>query len=324
MPQQLLKVDDLKVHFPVKGGFLNHTKKYVYAVDGVSLYLNKGETLGIVGESGCGKTTTALSIINLVTPTAGKITFEGKDVTGLKGLNKKEVLALRKNMQVIFQDPYYSLNPRMSVNSIIEVPMKIHGIGDKKERKERVAYLLDKVGLSPQQGTRYPHEFSGGQRQRIGIARALSLSPKVIIGDEPVSALDVSIQAQIINLLMDLQEEFDLSYLFVSHDLGVVEHVSDRILVMYLGKVVETAPYEKLYSNPQHPYTKALLSAVPIADPRQRTQRISLEGDVPSPLNPPSGCAFHPRCPYCTQICKEVTPVLALTDSDQWVSCHNI
>ena len=323
MAEQLLKVEDLKVHFPLKKGFFFKKSKYVYAVDGVSFRLNRSETLGIVGESGCGKTTTAWALLNLVTPTAGNVYYKGKDITGFANLTPDEKMALRKQIQIVFQDPFSSLNPRMTVNSTLEVPMKLHELySSAKERKDRVAYLLDKVGLSPEQGARYPHEFSGGQRQRVGIARALCLSPEVVIGDEPVSALDVSIQAQIINLLTDLQDEFNLSYIFVSHDLGVIEHVSDHILVMYLGKVVESAPYREFYTNPHHPYSQVLLSAVPIANPRAKLERIALKGDVPSPLNPPSGCAFHPRCPKCIEICKQEQPQFVQVNGDHWVACH--
>jgi len=322
MSEPILAVKDLKVHFPVKKGFLSRTMGYVYAVDGVSFTLKKGETLGIVGESGCGKTTTALAVLDLVSATDGHVYFKGREITGFTGLEPAEKMVLRKQLQIIFQDPYSSLNPRMTLNSILGMPMKLHGLYPGKARRERVAYLLERVGLTPEHGSRYPHEFSGGQRQRIGIARALSLDPEVVICDEPVSALDVSIQAQIINLLMDLQEEFDLSYIFVSHDLAVVEHVSDRIMVMYLGKIVESAPYQELYSNPLHPYTQALLSAVPIADPRERVLRIGLKGDVPSPLQPPSGCAFHPRCKLCIEKCEQEAPRLIEYNRDHWVSCH--
>ena len=322
MSQPILAVKDLKVHFPVKKGLLSRTRGYVYAVDGVSFSLNKGETLGIVGESGCGKTTTALAILDLVSATGGHVYFKGREITGFNGLEPEEKMVLRKQLQIIFQDPYSSLNPRMTLNAILGMPMKLHGLYPGKARRERVAYLLERVGLAPEHGSRYPHEFSGGQRQRIGIARALSLDPEVIICDEPVSALDVSIQAQIINLLMDLQEEFDLSYIFVSHDLAVVEHVSDRIMVMYLGKIVESAPYQELYSDPLHPYTQALLSAVPVADPRERVLRIGLKGDVPSPLRPPSGCAFHPRCKLCTQKCEQEAPELIEHSPDHWAACH--
>ena len=322
MSEPILAVKDLKVHFPVKKGFLSRTMGYVYAVDGVSFTLKKGETLGIVGESGCGKTTTALAVLDLVSATDGHVYFKGREITGFTGLEPAEKMVLRKQLQIIFQDPYSSLNPRMTLNSILGMPMKLHGLYPGKARRERVAYLLERVGLTPEHGSRYPHEFSGGQRQRIGIARALSLDPEVVICDEPVSALDVSIQAQIINLLMDLQEEFDLSYIFVSHDLAVVEHVSDRIMVMYLGKIVESAPYQELYSNPLHPYTQALLSAVPIADPRERVLRIGLKGDVPSPLQPPSGCAFHPRCKLCIEKCEQEAPRLIEHSPDHWAACH--
>jgi len=322
MPDTLLTVTDLKVHFPITRGFFSRTKGYVYAVDGVSLILNKGETLGIVGESGCGKTTCGMAILNLVQPTAGTIAYRGKDITDITGLSKAELMGLRKEMQIIFQDPYSSLNPRMTLQQILGVPMKIHGLYTGGERQERIDFLLEKVGLSPEQGARYPHEFSGGQRQRIGIARALCLDPLVVIGDEPVSALDVSIQAQIINLMVDLQEEFDLSYIIIAHDLAVVEHISDRIMVMYLGKVVESATYRELYTNPQHPYTQALLSAVPNPDPRARRKRVKLEGDVPSPRRPPSGCSFHPRCFCRLNECHAGEPVLRNIGGDHWVACH--
>ncbi len=293
--EALLTVDDLKVHFPIKKGLLSRTVGYVYAVDGVSLTLGKGETIGLVGESGCGKTTTGMAILRLIEPTAGKVTFQGMKVFQM---SKSQLRGLRKEMQIIFQDPYSSLNPRMTVNQILSDPMEIHGVYQGRERKDRIAYLLEKVGLTPEQGRRYPHEFSGGQRQRIGIARALTLNPQLIIGDEPVSALDVSIQAQIMNLLIDLQEEFQLSYIIIAHDLAVVEYICDRIAVMYLGKIVETAFYRDLYISPQHPYTQALLSSVPVPDPRAVKDRTILKGDVPSPINPPSGCYFHPRCAH--------------------------
>jgi oligopeptide/dipeptide ABC transporter ATP-binding protein len=320
--EPLLDVKDLKVHFPVGKRFFSRTRRFVYAVNGISLTLEKGETLGIVGESGCGKTTAGMAVLNLVSPTAGKIIFRGNDISDRSVLSKAERLALRKEMQIIFQDPYSSLNPRSSLNQILDVPMKIHGGYTASERKDRIAYLLEKVGLSPEQGSRYPHEFSGGQRQRIGIARALSLDPVLIIGDEPVSALDVSIQAQIINLLLDLQEEFDLSYIIIAHDLAVVEHISDRIAVMYLGKIVETAPYADLYANPRHPYTQALLSAIPVADPRINRNRIILKGDVPSPRHPPSGCAFHPRCPQKFDSCDRIEPQLGTVNDAHQVTCH--
>lgn len=315
----LLTVEGLKVHFPIRKGLLSKTVGYVYAVDGVSFTLQKGETIGLVGESGCGKTTTGLAVLNLVEPTAGDVSFTGKDVSRA---SKSEMKSLKREMQIIFQDPYSSLNPRMTVNQILNDPMEIHDLFLGPERKERIAYLLEKVGLSPEQGRRYPHEFSGGQRQRIGIARALALNPKLIIGDEPVSALDVSIQAQIVNLLVDLQEEFQLSYIIIAHDLAVVEHICDRIAVMYLGKVVETASYAELYTNSQHPYTQALLSAIPIANPKAKKERIILTGDVPSPINPPSGCHFHPRCNKRMDICDKEVPVLEDQGSDHHVACH--
>jgi len=305
--EALLTVDDLKVHFPIKKGLLSRTVGYVYAVDGVSLTLGKGETIGLVGESGCGKTTTGMAILRLIEPTAGKVTFQGMKVFQM---SKSQLRGLRKEMQIIFQDPYSSLNPRMTVNQILSDPMEIHGVYQGRERKDRIAYLLEKVGLTPEQGRRYPHEFSGGQRQRIGIARALTLNPQLIIGDEPVSALDVSIQAQIMNLLIDLQEEFQLSYIIIAHDLAVVEYICDRIAVMYLGKIVETAFYRDLYISPQHPYTQALLTAVPVPDPRAVKDRTILKGDVPSPINPPSGCYFHPRCAHRMEGCDQGEPAL--------------
>jgi oligopeptide/dipeptide ABC transporter ATP-binding protein len=320
--EPLLSVDDLKVHFPVRNHLFSRTRRFVYAVNGISLTLGQGETLGIVGESGCGKTTAGMAVLNLVPPTAGKIHFRGNDISDRSALPAAQRLALRKEMQIIFQDPYSSLNPRSSLNRILDVPMKIHGGYTKNERKDRIAYLLEKVGLSPEQGCRYPHEFSGGQRQRIGIARALSLDPVLIIGDEPVSALDVSIQAQIINLLLDLQSEFDLSYIIIAHDLAVVEHISDRIAVMYLGKIVEAAPYAELYANPRHPYTQALLSAIPVADPRIQRNRIILKGDVPSPRHPPTGCAFHPRCPQKFDGCDRIEPQLGAVAGEHQVACH--
>ena len=315
----LLEVNDLKVHFPITKGIFSRTAGYVYAVDGVSFNLKAGETLGIVGESGCGKTTTGLAILRLIDPTDGQVRFQGKDMSRY---TKQEKLNLRREMQIIFQDPYSSLNPRMTLNRTLADPMKIHGLYSGSEREDRVAYLLRKVGLTPEHGRRYPHEFSGGQRQRIGVARALALNPQVIIGDEPVSALDVSIQAQIINLLIDLQEEFDLSYIIISHDLAVVEYICDRIAVMYLGKIVEMAAYRKLYTTPMHPYTDALLSAVPIPDLDAKSERVILGGDVPSPINPPSGCRFHPRCPKRMDICPNEEPHLKDLGDEHWVGCH--
>ncbi len=317
--KSLLTVEDLKVHFPIKKGLLSKIAGYVYAVDGVSFTLKKGETIGLVGESGCGKTTTGLAVLNLVAPTAGNVLFQGQNVYQV---NKKSLKSLKREMQIIFQDPYSSLNPRMTVNRILNDPMEIHGLYPGQERSERIAYLLEKVGLSPEQGRRYPHEFSGGQRQRIGIARALALNPQLIIGDEPVSALDVSIQAQIVNLLVDLQTEFQLSYIIIAHDLAVVEHICDRIAVMYLGKVVETASYRDVYNSPKHPYTQALLSAIPIANPKAKKERIILAGDVPSPINPPAGCHFHPRCHKKIDICDREVPVLKGQGEEHRVACH--
>ena len=317
--ETLLSVENLEVHFPIKKGLLSRTAGYVYAVDGVSITLEKGETLGIVGESGCGKTTTGLAVLRLIEPTAGTVRFGGTDITTL---NASELRALKKEIQMIFQDPYSSLNPRMTVNNILKDPMEIHDMYPGAERKDRIAYLLEKVGLRPEQGRRYPHEFSGGQRQRIGIARALALNPQVIIGDEPVSALDVSIQAQIINLLIDLQQEFHLSYIIIAHDLAVVEHICDRIAVMYLGKVVESSAYNNVYTDPKHPYTRALLSAIPVADPRVKKERMILKGDVPSPINPPSGCAFHPRCPHRMDVCDQEAPMLKDIGDHHAVACY--
>jgi len=317
--EALLTVDDLKVHFPIKKGLFSRTVGYVYAVDGVSLTLRKGETIGLVGESGCGKTTTGMAILRLIEPTAGKVTLQGMDVSRM---TKSQLSTMRKKIQIIFQDPYSSLNPRMTVNQILSDPKEIHGVYQGRERKDRIAYLLEKVGLTPEQGRRYPHEFSGGQRQRIGIARALALNPQLIIGDEPVSALDVSIQAQIINLLIDLQEEFQLSYIIIAHDLAVVEYICDRIAVMYLGKIVETASYLDLYINPKHPYTQALLSAVPVPDPRAVKDRTILKGDVPSPINPPSGCYFHPRCAHRMEGCDQGEPALKDIGGEHCVACY--
>jgi oligopeptide/dipeptide ABC transporter ATP-binding protein len=317
--EPLLTVKDLKVHFPITRGILSKTAGYVYAVDGVSFELDAGETLGIVGESGCGKTTTGLAVLSLIEPTDGQVVFQGKDIARM---TRPEKHTLCREMQIIFQDPYSSLNPRMTLNKTLSDPMKIHGLYHGSERKDRVAYLLEKVGLTPEQGRRYPHEFSGGQRQRIGVARALALNPQLIIGDEPVSALDVSIQAQIINLLIDLQDEFELSYIIISHDLAVVEYICDHIAVMYLGKIVEMATYRETYTNPKHPYTQALLSAVPVPDLNAKSNRIILGGDVPSPINPPTGCRFHPRCPQKMDICPREEPQLKNTGTDHWVACH--
>lgn len=317
--QPLLTAEDLKVHFPIKKGLFGRTVGYVYAVDGVSFTLDKGETIGLVGESGCGKTTTGLALLRLIEPTSGRVQFQDREVFRLR---PAELRHMKRDIQVIFQDPYSSLNPRMTVNQILADPMDIHGLFTGTERPERIAYLLEKVGLTPEQGRRYPHEFSGGQRQRIGIARALTLNPQVVIGDEPVSALDVSIQAQIINLLIDLQQEFQLSYIIIAHDLAVVEHLCDRIFVMYLGKVVESASYRDVYSDPKHPYTKALLSAIPRPDPKAHRRRIVLPGDVPSPIKPPPGCAFHPRCPDRRQGCDAAPPPLKDLGGERRVACY--
>jgi oligopeptide/dipeptide ABC transporter ATP-binding protein len=314
----LLEVEDLKVHFPVRRGVLSRTIGHVHAVDGISFHLAKGETLGIVGESGCGKTTAAWAVLRLIEPSAGRVRFNGVDTLSH---NAADLTLLRRQMQIIFQDPYSSLNPRMTVKHILGDPMRIHSLYPGREREERVAYLLEKVGLTPEQAGRYPHEFSGGQRQRIGIARALALAPDLIIGDEPVSALDVSIRAQIINLLVDLQDEFHLSYIIISHDLAVVEHICDRIAVMYLGKIVELASYKELYSTPRHPYTQALLSAVPSTDPQTHTRRIILQGDVPNPIHPPAGCRFHPRCAQCQPDCRETEPPLTEAAPGHYVAC---
>lgn len=315
----LLEVKHLKKYFPIKGGVFSKTIGHVYAVDDINFTLAKGETLGLVGESGCGKSTTGRSILRLIEPTDGEVYFEGQDIIKLE---KGAMRALRREMQIIFQDPYASLNPRMTIGSIIGEPLEIHKIAKGADKEERVAALLQKVGLRAEDMRKYPHEFSGGQRQRIGIARALALNPKLIVCDEPVSALDVSIQAQVINLLGDLQAEFGLSYLFIAHNLNVVEHISNRVAVMYLGQIVELASDEDLYKNPQHPYTEALLSAVPIPDPTIKKKRIILEGDVPSPINPPKGCHFHTRCMYKEKICEEVEPEFKDIGGGHWVACH--
>ncbi len=319
----ILEVEHLIKHFPIKQGLLiDREVAAVHAVDDCSLTLHEGETLGLVGESGCGKSTLCRAVMQLIRPTAGSVRFQGQE---LVGRSRKEMQPLRRQMQMIFQDPFASLNPRKRVGQIVGDPLQLHGIASGRELRRSVQELLDRVGLSAEHYNRYPHEFSGGQRQRIGIARALALRPKLIIADEPVSALDVSIQAQIINLLEDLQDEFNLSYIFVAHDLGIVRHVSDRIAVMYLGKLVERSPASLLYERPIHPYSVALLSAVPIPDPKANAARtpVVLEGDVPSPVDPPSACRFHTRCPWATEVCSEDEPPLADYGSGQAAACHH-
>ncbi len=315
--ENLLETRNLKMHFPIKAGVLSRTVGHVKAVDGVDLQIRKGETLGLVGESGCGKSTLARLVLRLLEPTDGEVLFEGEDILRY---DRKRMLGVRRNMQIIFQDPYASLNPRMSVGNIVAEPLKTHNVGGSSasERKRRVQELLEVVGLSPEHYNRYPHEFSGGQRQRIGVARAIALNPRLIICDEPVSALDVSIQAQVVNLLQDLQKEFDLTYVFIAHDLSVVKHISDRVAVMYLGKIVEVADRRDLYGRPRHPYTASLLSAIPVPDPRKERERrrVVLRGDVPSPANPPSGCPFHTRCPRAQDYCVENAPPLEPQESE--------
>jgi len=316
----LLEVKNLKVYFPVKHGLFSRVKAHVKAVDDVSLTVGPGETVGLVGESGCGKTTLGRAIIRLIEPTAGSVLFGGEDITRLSGA---ELRRRRRRFQMIFQDPYGSLNPRMTVEQIVGEAIDIHGLAESSSaRRKRIVELLESVGLNSAHIQRYPHEFSGGQRQRIGIARALAVEPKLIVCDEPVSALDVSVQAQIINLLQELQQKYGMAYLFIAHDLAVVEHISRRVMVMYLGKVVEIAESRELVRNPQHPYTRALLSAVPVVDPASKRQRIVLSGDVPSPIHPPSGCTFHPRCPLVQDICRVEMPPLREISPGHWVACH--
>lgn len=318
MQQPILEVNNLKKYFDIRGGVFGKRIGEVKAVDDVSFSVNPGEILGIVGESGCGKSTTGKSILRLIEPTDGEVKFEGQDITKL---NAESMRKLRRDMQIIFQDPYASLNPRHTVEKIISEPLLIHGM-NKQERKARVRELLEVVGLSSYHASRYPHQFSGGQRQRIGIARALANNPKLIICDEPVSALDVSVQSQILNLMEGLRDQFNLTYIFIAHDLSVVKHISDRVGVMYLGRLVELTDKDSLYDDPKHPYTKALLSAVPLPDPDIEKERIILEGDVPSPSNPPTGCAFHTRCPMAMDICQNIRPKFEQVEVNHFVACH--
>ena len=322
--ERLLEVSDLEKYFPIKQGFLKKEVGQIRAVDGVNFHINDGETLGLVGESGCGKTTTARCILRAVDPTSGEILFRTRedevvDIAALKGSDLKKI---RSDIQMIFQDPFSSLNPRMTLLDTIGEPLLLNNIGSKDDREQRVAELLEMVGLRPEYMRRFPHAFSGGQRQRIGIARALALNPKLVVADEPVSALDVSVQAQVLNLLADLQQELGLTYLFVAHDLSVVKHISDRVAVMYVGKLVEMAPTDELFSTPKHPYTAALLSAVPEPDPRTKSDRIVLQGEVANPADPPTGCYFHPRCAYATEQCKSETPLLQEVSDGHYGSCH--
>jgi len=318
----LLEVRHVKKYFPIRKGILQREVAHVHAVDDVSFAVREGETLGLVGESGCGKSTLGRTVVRLLEPTDGEIIFQG---TPIQNLGTRRLRPLRREMQMVFQDPYASLNPRKRVGTIVSDPMRIHNLGSRNDQKRRVGEILETVGLSPEHYNRFPHEFSGGQRQRIGIARALALRPKLIVADEPVSALDVSIQSQMLNLLDDLQNDFQLTYIFIAHDLGVVRHVSDRIAVMYLGKIVELSPAEELYKRPIMPYTEALLSAVPIPDPdlAEKRERIVLEGDVPSPINPPSGCRFHPRCRYATDVCRQIEPPLVDYGNGHLAACHH-
>ena len=319
MTADLLTVKNLKKYYPITGGVLGREIGTVKAVDDVSFSVRKGETLGLVGESGCGKSTTGRSILRLIEPTDGEIIFDGKNVSSM---SREELRKVRRDMQIVFQDPFASLNPRHNVEKIMEEPLIVHGIGTPAERKKRVHEMLEVVGLSSYHAKRFPHQFSGGQRQRIGIARALMLNPKLIVADEPVSALDVSIQSQVLNLMQDLQRDMGLTYLFIAHDLSVVRHISDRVGVMYLGRMVELTTSTQLYDNPLHPYTQALLSAVPTPDPEAKRERIILQGDVPSPANPPSGCTFHTRCPHVKDVCRSVRPEFLDAGNGHFVACH--
>ncbi|MFC8688402.1 ABC transporter ATP-binding protein [Brevibacillus porteri] len=319
MAEDLLVVKNLKKYYPITGGVLGGEVGVVKAVDDVSFTVKSGETLGLVGESGCGKSTTGRSLLRLIEPTSGEITFDG---TNVMSLSTDAMRKMRRDMQIVFQDPFASLNPRHNIEKILEEPLIVHGLGSSAERKKRVQEMLEIVGLSSYHASRYPHQFSGGQRQRIGIARALMLKPKLIVADEPVSALDVSIQSQVLNLMQDLQREFGLTYLFIAHDLSVVRHISDRVGVMYLGRIVELTTSSQLYSNPLHPYTKALLSAVPSPDPDAVRERVILQGDVPSPAKPPSGCTFHTRCPHVTEECRTVRPEFMDAGDGHFVACH--
>lgn len=323
MNKPLLEVNNLVKHFPITGGVLGREVARVHAVDNVTIKVEQGKTLGLVGESGCGKSTLGRALLRLTEPTSGQIVFEGKDITHV---SQKELRPLRREMQIIFQDPYASLNPRMSIREVLNEPFEIHGIAtDKREREEKIQSLLKEVGLHPDAANRYPHEFSGGQRQRIGIARALALQPKLIVCDEPVSALDVSIQSQILNLMMDLKEKYNLSYVFIAHDLAVIEHISDEVAVMYLGQVVEHTTAKQLYENPRHPYTRALIASIPVPQVREKRKAAVLQGDVPSPITPPPGCRFHTRCPFVQDKCKKEAPALRNLGGEaapHWASCH--
>ncbi len=319
MPENILSTEGLSKHYPLKEHGLFHRQTVVRALEDVSLEIQEGEVFGLVGESGCGKSTLGRVLLRLEDPSAGRIFYRNQD---LGAFDRDRLKAFRREAQIIYQDPYSALNPRQCIQNLVQEPLDIHGIGTKQERSKQVRLLLEKVGLRPDQATRYPHEFSGGQRQRIVIARALALNPKLILADEAVSALDVSIQAQVINLLKDLRREFNLTYIFISHDLSVIKHIADRVGVMYLGRMVEVAPKHAFYQEPAHPYSKALLSSAPSPDPRSKKERIILSGDVPSPINPPAGCYFHPRCPECLDICREVFPPLRLLSPQRWVACH--